>query len=155
MLYLNKKTKGFTISELLVVLVISSIIITIALLVLNMVQGQIRNIQANYKINTELRLLERGLWQDFDSHTIFYNTKNQELQCFSEKDSVSYIFNKEYVIRNLDTIAVSIVKKRVFLDGEEVIGNVIDAIELQVSKEIENKKIVVFKTNDAAHYMNY
>ena len=155
MLQLHKKTKGFTIAEMLVVLVISSIIITITLLVLNLVQRQIQNIQANMASNTEQRLLERGLWQDFNSHNLFYNDKEQQVFCMSEKDTIIYTFHKAYVLRNLDTLAIAVFNKKVFLEGEEVLNQRIDALELQISKEITNRKIVVFKTNDAAHYMNY
>ncbi len=129
MLHLNKKTKAFTLAEMLVVLVISSIIITITLLVLSLVQGQIRSIQAIYKKNTEIRLFERALWQDFNHNKLFYNTTKEQLICVSEKDTVQYFFGPEYVIRNVDTINVPIVEKKFFLDGVEVKNSVIDAVE--------------------------
>jgi len=154
MLYLNKKTKAFTIAEMLVVLVISSIIITITIMVLNLVQGQIRSIQAIYETNTETRLLKRGLWQDFNNHNLYFDTSKNQLLCTSEKDTVIYVFHKEYIIRNLDTINVKVFEKRLFLDGEEVNNYQVDALELYLSKEIKNKKLFVFKTNDSAHYMN-
>ena len=154
MLYLNKKTNAFTIAEMLVVLVISGIVMTITLLVLSLVQGQIRSIQAIYKKNTEIRLLERGLWQDFNKHRLFYNNFKQQLVCTSEKDTVVYTFNNEYIIRNSDTLRVTIAEKILFLDGEVVTNNNIDAMELQVSKEITDKKLFIFKWNDATQYMN-
>ena len=154
MMYLSKKTKAFTIAEMLVVLVISGIIITITLLVLSLVQGQIRSIQAIYKKNTEIRLLERGLWQDFNKHRLFYNNFKQQLVCTSEKDTVVYTFYNEYITRNSDTLRVTVVEKILFLDGEVVTNNNIDAMELQVSKEITDKKLFIFKWNDATQYMN-
>ncbi len=155
MLYLYKKTKAFTIAEMLVVLVISSIIITITIMVLNLVQGQIRSIQTIYKTNIELRLLERGLWQDFNSHRIYYDDSKSQLLCASEKDTIIYTFNTGYITRNLDTIKTAIVDKRIFLDGEEIKNGSIDALEIHLSKEIKNKKLFIFKTNDASHYVNY
>ena len=155
MLYLNKKTKAFTLTEMLVVLVITSIIITITLLVLNMVQSQIRSIQTIYSTNTETRLLEQGLWQDFNGHRLFYNNTKQQLSCTSESDTVRYTFYKNYITRNLDTIKAVIIEKRLFFDGEETKSGSIDALELHLSKEIKNKKLFIFKTNDASHYMNY
>ncbi len=154
MYHLHKKAKAFTIAEMLVVLVITSIVITIALLVLSMVQKQIRSIQNIYKTNTEIRLLERGLWQDFNTHNIFYTPSKQQLICTSEKDTITYTFFKGYTVRNLDTIRVAITEKTVFLDGEKIEGGAIDAIEIFFSKEIKNKKSFIFKTNDALHYMN-
>ena len=154
MLYLNKKTKAFTLAGMLVVLVITSIIITITLLVLNMVQSQIKSIQTIYRTNSETRLLERGLWQDFNSHRLFYNSAKGSLLCTSEKDTVRYTFYKNYVTRNLDTIKTAIIKKKLFLEGEETKNGSIDALELHLSKEIKNKKLFIFKANDASHYMN-
>lgn len=155
MLYLNKKTKAFTIAEMLVVLVISSIIITITIMVLNLVQGQIRSIQTIYKTNTEIRLLKRGLWQDFNVHRIYFDNSKSQLLCASEKDTVIYVFHATYVTRNLDTINVNVFEKKVFLGGEEVKNGSIDALEIHLSEEIKNKKLFIFKTNDAAHYINY
>lgn len=139
---------------MLVVLVITSIIITITILVLNLVQGQIRNVQNIYHNNTETQLLERALWQDFNQYRLYFNNTNAKMIGRSEKDSVVYIFDEDYVVRNTDTIDVHIFKRTLFLDGNEVQTNVIDAIELQLSKEIKNKKLFIFKQNDAAHYLN-
>ncbi len=155
MKYLTKKNKAFTLAEMLVVLVITSIIITIALLVLNLVQSQLRNIQKNYTTNTEIRLLERGLWHDANTHNLFYNNKKGQLICTSVKDTVTYTFTKNFAVRNFDTIHVPITEKTVFLDGKKVTNGIIDAIELHFLKDIKSKKSFIFKTNDALHYMNY
>lgn len=152
--YRTKKINAFTLAEMLVVLVISSIIITITILVLNLVQGQIRAIQTIYKNNIETRLLERALWQDFNRYQLYFNKSNEQLMGISEKDSVTYIFNQDYIIRNTDTIRVLLTMKTLFLDGNEVNNNEIDAIELQLSKEIKNKKLFIFKRKDATHYLN-
>jgi len=154
MLHPNKKIKAFTIAEMLVVLVISSILITITILVLSLTQKQIRNIQTIYIRNTETRLLERTLWQDFNTHRLFYDNKTHHLLCTSEIDSVTYGFYKNYIIRNSDTIKVAIIDKTLFLHGEKVQNKFIDAIEIQVSKKLKNKKLFIFKINDATHYMN-
>lgn len=151
---LNKKIKAFTLAEMLVVLVISGIIITMTLLVLNLVQLQMKSIQTIYTKNSELNMLERVLWNDFNHYNLSYNSITNQLQGISEKDSVIYTFHEQYITRDLDTLAVVIMKKKVFLDGEEVKNSAIDAIELHTSEEIKNREIFVFKIKDAAHYMN-
>ncbi len=95
------------------------------------------------------------MWQDINSHRIYYDDSKNKLLCASEKDTVIYTFNTEYVTRNLDTIKTAIVDKRIFLDGEEIKNGSIDALEIHLSKEIKNKKLFIFKTNDASHYVNY
>lgn len=99
-------------------------------------------------------MLERVLWSDFNHYNLSYNSISNQLQGFSEKDSVIYTFHEQYITRNLDTLAVAIIEKKVFLDGEEVRNSAIDALEIRTSKEIINQEVFVFKIKDAAHYMN-
>jgi len=56
-----KKIKSFTIAEMLVVMVLTAIVISIAMLVLNLVQSELIGIQQNFKNNTELRTLELNI----------------------------------------------------------------------------------------------
>jgi len=154
MLQASKKVKAFTLSEMLVVLVISGIIMTITILVLGLVQGQIRNIQNIYEQNTEIRLLERALWADFNRYTLTYDSTREQILCRSEIDSATYTLRNDYIVRNTDTIQTAIISKKLFLDGNQVTNGVFDAIEIQLSKEIKNQKLFIFKNNDALYYMN-
>ena len=151
---LNKKIKAFTISEMLVVLVISGIVVSLSLVVLNLVQKQMNSIKNNYTKNTEIRLLERALVQDFQRYNLVYASKNEQLMGLSIKDSVIYSFKENFVLRNADTINVSIFKSTLYLDGTITKENSIDAIELQLSKEFPEKKLFISKTKDASFYVN-
>lgn len=151
---LNKKIKAFTLSEMLVVLVISSIVVSLSFVVLNLVQKQINSIKNNYAKNTELQLLERALVYDFQSYNLFYNTKNRQLTGISLKDSVVYSFKENYVLRNADTIKVQTLEPIFYLDGNNVKENSIDAIEIRLSKEFLEKKLFISKTKDASFYIN-
>ena len=151
---LNKKINAFTIAELLVVLVISGIVISLTLLMLNLVQQQLRIINNNNEQTKEIRFLERVLWQDFNRYNLFFNKKQQQLHCVSEIDTVQYTFKDTYTIRNTDTLNVAIFKTTTYLDGNTVIGKDIDAIELVVSKEIADKPIFIYTTKDASFYLN-
>ena len=150
---LNKEVKAFTIAEMLVVLVISGIVISLTMLVLSLVQKQLKIINISNEGRVEVELLERTLWQDFNRHSLFFNTKDQRLQCVSVLDTVNYTFENEYVIRNLDTLKVPVVKTSTYLDGIAATNNDLDAIELQLSKEIADKKLFIYKTKDATFYM--
>ncbi len=151
---LNKKVKAFTLAEMLVVLVISGIVISLTMLILSLVQKQLKIIQTNNNKTTEIRLLERALWQDFNKHRLFYNNTKQQLHCISEIDTVLYTFKPSYIIRNTDTLNVPIFKTITYLDGTTTINNNIDAIELQLSKEIANKTIFIYTNKDASYYIN-
>jgi lipopolysaccharide export LptBFGC system permease protein LptF len=151
---LDKKVTAFTIAEMLVVLVISGIVIGLTMLILSLVQKQLRIINTNKKKTTEIRLLERILWQDFNKHSLFFNTKQQQLHCVSELDTVIYTFNNNHIIRNTDTLNVHIFNTIVYLDGVITTNNNIDAIELQLSKEQPNKKVFIYKPKDGSFYIN-
>ncbi len=151
---LNKKVKAFTLAEMLVVLVISGIVISLTMLILSLVQKQLKIIQTNNNKTTEIRLLERALWQDFNKHRLFYNNTKQQLNCISEIDTVRYIFKTSYIIRNKDTLNIPIFKTTTYLDGTTTKNNNIDALELQLSKEIADKTIFIYTNKDASYYIN-
>ena len=72
---IDKKIKAFTLSEMLVVLVISSIVIAAAFLILTMVQKQFMVVQKNINNKQEINFFERLLWRDFNTYTINYQKK--------------------------------------------------------------------------------
>ncbi len=151
---LNKKITAFTIAEMLVVLVISGIVISLTMLILRLVQKQVKVINTANDQKTEIRLLERALWQDFNKHSLFYDSMKQQMQCISEIDTIHYTFKENYIIRNTDTLDIPVFKTMLYLDGNTVTNNHIDAIELQLSKEMADKIIFIYKTKDASFYLN-
>lgn len=148
-----KKIKSFTIAEMLVVMILTTIVISIAILVLNLVQTELRGIQQNFKNNTELRTLEQTLWLDFNKNEILVDTKSNQFMCISPLDTVIYKFTENYVLRNNDTLKVVIEEHKLFLDMKPSLTNA-DAIELKLSKEFQNKQLFIFKTKAASYYMN-
>jgi type II secretory pathway component PulJ len=150
----SRKISAFTISEMLVVLVISNIVISLALVVLNLVQQQISGVQKNAETKTEINLLEHALWKDFNSHEVVI-TKNREIICISEVDTVMYLLNDDVIIRNKDTIHTPVKKIEAYLDGNLVNGtSPIDALHLTIQQHQVDQNIFIFKTKDAAFYMN-
>lgn len=152
---INKKIRAFTIAEMIVVLVLSGIVISIAILVLNLVQNQIFGIQNNMEKQSEVLLLERTLWQDFSANRIGYDKRNKILYCISPLDTINYVFTKEFVIRNQDTITIHIKNSKFYLDAHEVTENELDAIELSIDESSREKELFIFQNKDASHYMNY
>jgi len=149
----TKKIKSFTITEMLVVMILTSVVISMAILVLNLVQKEVKGIQLNFKNNTALRTLEQALWNDFNRNEVLFDTKENQLICRSPLDTVCYKFKENYVLRNKDTLRVVIEQKKLFLDMNESTKN-IDAIELTLSKEFQNKELFIYKTKAASFYMN-
>jgi len=149
-----KKINAFTVSEILVVLVVSSIVISIAFTVLNLVQKQTRAIQTNFTKQQQSILLHRLLWQDFNLYEVEYDYSDDRLIFSNNVETINYFFENEYVLRELDTIKVKIDNKVLFLEGNEVNKGLVDAIELYTEKQYQSNKIFVYRKKDAAYYIN-
>lgn len=151
---LTKKINAFTLSEMLVVLVISSIVIATAFLILSMIQQQFRVIQTNMNHKHEIGFFERILWQDFNKHSVKYLKDIDRLILTNHIDSITYSFYKDYVIRETDTLPIQTVQKELFLDGVKVTSGNIDAIKIEILPSLGCKKIFVYTSKDATFYLN-
>lgn len=151
----NKKIKAFTLSEMVVVIILTSIVVGLAFSVLSLVQKHMMSIQHNFSQNTELQKLEQSLYLDLNRYSkIEYNTSDEELKFSNALDSIRYTIHKKIIIKDQDTFNISINQKQFFFNGNSIESGQIDAIKLETSKATQNKIIFVFKTNDAANYMN-
>ncbi|WP_246067710.1 hypothetical protein [Changchengzhania lutea] len=149
------KISAYTISEMIVVLIITSIVVGMAFSVLRMVQKHMNSIQHNLEKTTELNKLEQSLWLDFNRHSkIEYDTIEDELVFSSEIDTISYRFSETYIIKDIDTFNIPLKNKTFFFDGTEVPNDVIDALKIETSKVFQNQQLFVFKQNDATLFMN-
>ncbi|TXD83549.1 hypothetical protein ESY86_09575 [Subsaximicrobium wynnwilliamsii] len=140
---------------MIVVLILTTIVVGLAFSVLILVQRQMLAIQGNYQTNLELNTLETSLWLDFNRYSkITYDELEDELKFSTELDSISYRFYDKRIIKDRDTFSVHIKQKIFFLDAEEKEKGNIDAMKLEMPDSYQNKKLFVFKTNDAKLYMN-
>lgn len=147
------KLKSFTLSELIVVMIITVIIVGIAFTVLSLIRKEIAVIEKNYEKTTEVLLFEERLWNDFNRYPqIEYDRNDNTIALKSETDSVVYHFSDDAVLRDKDTIDCKLKVSNLFFLGEEVKYGPIDAIKLTVS-ENPNYTIYVFKENDATIFI--
>lgn len=149
------KVKSFTLSELLIVMIITAIVVGMAFSVLRLVQKQIHTIQANFDKTSTLALFEQKLWQDFNEpHSITYNEQKQLLLMLSEIDTVTYSFRDKYALRNNDTIPLQLTIQKIFFNGKEVQNGNMDAITLSAATTLTDYEIFVSKKNDVTFFMN-
>ncbi|MFW0739830.1 PulJ/GspJ family protein [Flavobacterium sp. T12S277] len=149
------KLKSFTLSELLVVMIITAIVVGMAFSVLRLVQKQIHAIQSNFDKTSTLALFEQQLWQDFnDPYTVIFDDSNQILVMTSEADTVMYSFKEKFTLRNLDTIKLKINPNRIFFKGKEVKSGPVDALSIFAGNELPDYQIFVSKKNDITFFMN-
>ncbi|PQJ81023.1 hypothetical protein BTO18_14350 [Polaribacter porphyrae] len=139
---------------MIVVLIVASIVIAMGFSVLNMVRKQVVTIQKNYQKKQQVLLLESLLHRDFNSNTAFYNIKNDELLLKNTRDSITYTFYENYIIRNQDTFQIEVQNKELYLDGIQVKDKVIDALEINLSENYGSKQLFVQQSKDASYYMN-
>ncbi|WP_394775887.1 type II secretion system protein J [Flavobacterium sp.] len=150
-----RKLKSFTLAELLVVMIITAIVVGMAFSILRLVQKQIYAIQTNFEKTSTLSLFEQKLWQDFNEpHTIIYDANKQILIMTSEIDTVTYLFQEKFTMRNLDTIKLKITPNKTFFKGKELESGTIDAITLFAETELPDYQIFVSKKNDVTSFMN-
>ncbi|WP_298341168.1 hypothetical protein [uncultured Algibacter sp.] len=151
----NAKISAFTLSEMVVVIILTSLVVGIAFSVLSLVQKNMFSIKQNFNNNTELSKLEQALWIDFNSYSrITYNAIEDELIFISELDSTSYRFTNNYIIKESDTLSIQLKDKLFFLNGDKTENDELDAIKLETQKTFQRQQIFVYKVNDANLYMN-
>ena len=149
------KTPSFTLPELLVVMITTAIVVGMAFSVLRLVQNQIHAIQTNFEKTSTLALFEQQLWQDFnDKNEIQFHETENSLLMASEMDTVVYLFQENYILRNTDTIKLKLQISKMFFNGKEVHGDTIDAITITGKAELPDYDIFVYKKNDLTLFMN-
>ena len=150
------KVHSFTLSELLVVMIITAIVVGIAFSVLRLVQQQVRAAQSNFDKTADLALFEQTLWQDFNRcPTVKYHQVQSTLMLESEVDSVIYRFTDNYTLRNADTIRLRLMPKLFFINGRKVNEGIIDAISISAETELPEYSIFVSSSTDAVLLMNH
>ncbi len=151
----NKKIQAFTLSEMIVVLILTGIVVGLAFSVLGLVQKQMLTIQDNYNKSLELNKLETSLWLDFSRYSIInYNALEDKLILKNELDSISYVFLKKIIIKKQDTFSISLKYKQFYFDGKLSTTNQVDAMKLKTSKTHLNQELFIFKQNDATAFID-
>lgn len=146
---IKKKIEAFTLAEILVVIVISTIVVGLALSVLNLVQQNFYSISQNYRNTTENQHLKQQLAIDFNRfHSIHLNKATHEIIFKNPIDSVLYVVRDEIVIRQADTIGLGLKEVAFYYEGRKVYEGKIDAIKLYTGN-LETAYLFVSKLNDA------
>ncbi|GAA3774404.1 PulJ/GspJ family protein [Flavobacterium ginsengiterrae] len=150
-----RKLKSFTLSELIVVMIITAIVVGMAFSVLRIVQKQIHAIQTNFEKTSILVLFEQKLWQDFnDTNNIVYDSAKQLLIMTSEIDTITYSFKENFCMRNHDTIKLKIIPNKALFKGQEIKTGQVDALSIFAETELPGYQIFVYKKNDLTFLMN-
>ncbi len=149
------KIKSFTLNEMIVVLLITTIVVGMAFAVLNLVQSQMNGIGKNYGKNTELNLLRQSLWVDFNRfNRVVYDGKKEELTFSNELETTIYTFEEDRIIKDKDTFDIKLHTRKFYFNSVARMFGEIDALDIQSTKEYGGQRLFVYKNNTAATYMN-
>lgn len=149
-----KKLEAFTLSELLVVLVITSIVVTLSFLALTNVQKQVRNVTQTFEKQQRIGKIERLLHSDLNRYKATYDDSKKQLFLKNSKDSVLYRFTENFIFREKDSMELGFAKTTFYLDGKEVTSGTIDALEFSFTNTYTQSSFFVYKRKDAAYYIN-
>lgn len=152
---MKTKVQAFTLNEMVIVMIISTIVIGLAFTVLSLVQRHMWSIQQNFSLNTEFNRLEQALWIDTNNFSsISYNKTENTLQFTSVIDSTLYQFKEGYVLKDRDTFKIVIEQKTFFFNGNKIDKGRVDAIRLELPKQYKDQSVFIFKHNDATQFID-
>lgn len=152
---LTGKIQAYTLSEMIVVLILTSIVVGMAFSVLTLVQKHMSSIQNNFNVITKFHLLEQSLTLDFNRFSdVRYDAVTDELIFSSELDIKTYTFTQDYILKDRDTFPIPLASKIFYFDGLNVEKGKVDAIKLEASKTFQNKRLFIYKHNAANTFMN-
>jgi type II secretory pathway pseudopilin PulG len=148
------KIKAFSLTEMIVALLVTVIVVGLAFSVLSLVQRQMGQMEANYERGTELNLLRQALWMDFSGHgRITYDGSAQRLHFENGPKGMDYLFEADRVIRERDTFFIKMEEVMFYFDGLGITEGPVDAIGLK-GKGTNGGRIFVHKYNTAENYMD-
>lgn len=150
----NKKIPGFTLSEILVVLVITAIVIGIAFSVLRLVTKQYNAINASYTYRTEVQQLKQRLLVDVNqSKAMRLNTEEDQLEITGADEMIIYTWNQDQLIRNTDTLTIGITEATFMRNGITVENGAFDGLKLHLNHKGRELALFVAKETDAKSYI--
>lgn len=147
---LHKKVKAYTLSELIIVIIITSIVAGLSFSALNLVHSHMNQINKNFDYELKVKQTELQMRIHFNTYSKVYMTTTDQLVFKTYKDSLIYHFETDYFIQDSDTVPLTLVDKTYFFKGHKVESGTIDALEVtfQQSEHIQTK-LFVYKENDA------
>ena len=144
---MKNKLHAFTLQEMLIAMVVSSIAIGLAFLALSVFTKNMSLIQNNYQHKTTISLLEQQLYIDFHRYNMASLTESGFLLSNSI-DSIEYDIDRDFVIRSKDTVYEGTIRLNTFFRGEETFKGNFDALKVSIIHKNDTTSIFVTKKED-------
>lgn len=151
---LTKKIPAFTLTEMLVVLGITSIVAGLAFSIMSIFSRNIQLIQNNYNTSTVLQLLEQQLTVDINTFpTTLYDPIDGKLSLASPIDSVVYQIGTHLIIRQTDTIFKEELAYQMYYLGKPIEKGPLDALKISFDSPSQNNFIFISRPNAADQFI--
>lgn len=145
----SHKIPGYTLSEVLVVLVITAIVVGIAFSVLRLVVFQLHKIETAYTDRTEVAMFKQHLYTEVErAQRLFWNDTELILELESKTGSIIYEMGETVIIRDYDTITFGSIDYKGYLVGKEVTSGPIDAFKFTIKLRGQQVPIFIEKSVD-------
>ncbi len=145
----QKKIPAFTLTEMLVVLAVTAIVAGLAFAIITLFTKNMQSIENNYSKGTKRSLFTDQLTVDFNRyHTIGFDPLGRELTFKNSLDSVSYIWEENWVLREKDTVLDLLTDIELYNSGEKVEAGNMDAIKINFGEK-KGDFIFIFQSKDA------
>lgn len=149
------KIQAFTLSEMLVVLLITTLVVGLSYSVLNLVQQQMNGMGDHYDKKAEMNRLKQALWLDFNlCDRVYIQDRNSQLVFDAPTRNGSYVFLQDRIIRQQDTFYIGNYGKQFYFENSSVTIGELDAILLNSELETQNSELFIYKSNSATSYIN-
>ncbi|WP_139251949.1 prepilin-type N-terminal cleavage/methylation domain-containing protein [Maribacter aquivivus] len=147
------KIKAFSLQEMMVVLVITTVVVGMAFAVLNLVQRQMGSIETIYAIKTDINRLRQSLWIDFNRYDyIAVDQKSNQILFSNELEGRQYEIINGNSIRT-ENLEMEFESIEYYFDNQKVVQGEIDAISIITSKDTGHQEVFVFKQNTPVTYI--
>ncbi|MHA7057053.1 PulJ/GspJ family protein [Aquimarina sp. M1] len=149
----SHKIKAFTLTEMMVVIVLSAIVVGLAFTILGIVQNNMRSIENNYEYKSQIQSLEVALTVDFNRYPRIQLNPNENILRFSSPiQERVYTFSSDSISNDIDLFILKTKDIIYYFEGEEVTTGDIDAIKLTFDKTTDLHRIFIYKHNDPTIY---
>jgi len=148
----NKKIPAYTLSEILIVLAITTIVIGIAFSALTLVTKQYNAMRDAYGYRTTVLQFKQQLLLDFDTaKDIHWEATEEILFIQGATQNISYEWNTDFIVRDTDTLNVGIEEALFLNNGKEVENGYIDGLALDCVTKGKRTRLFVSRKTDAQY----
>lgn len=146
----SKKLKAFTLIEVLVTMLLTTIIIGIIYYAYEVVQKQFIHNKTNDEGITQLSMLNYLLEKDFNESAEVIAANNGITFLYNDLKSINYEFDEEYILRNTenvtDTFKIAVENAtQLFLESLVNKGDLVDRLEMDLKYSKESLYFVYTK----------